>query len=68
MEDFILYRAISSANIFTSLSAEMTVATSLIYSINRSGPRTEPWGTPEITGRICESTPSILTYWLLLDK
>ena len=53
----ILYSAISSANIFMSLPAEIVDTTAFIYNMNRSGPRTDPWGTPEVTGRVWELTP-----------
>ena len=38
----IRYSAMSSANLFTSLPEEMQVATSLIYVMKTSGPKTDP--------------------------
>jgi hypothetical protein len=32
-----------------------------VYSENKTGPRTEPWGTPEVTGKIDEVKESRLT-------
>jgi hypothetical protein len=31
---------------------------SLMYIKNSSGPRTVPWGTPEVTGAVSDATPS----------
>jgi len=58
----IRYSTISSENIFTWLPEEMQVATSLMYVMKRSGPKTDPWGTPDTTGRQQELTPSTHTH------
>jgi len=44
-----LYIKASSAYNLTVLL--MSLGKSLIYKRKRSGPRTEPWGTPESTGQ-----------------
>ncbi|CAM9921516.1 unnamed protein product [Bubo scandiacus] len=31
--------------------------------LNRSGPKTEPWGTPLVTGRQLDLTPFTTTLW-----
>ncbi|CAN0178455.1 unnamed protein product, partial [Bubo scandiacus] len=36
---------------------------SSIKMLNRSGPKTEPWGTPLVTGRQLELTPLTTTLW-----
>jgi hypothetical protein len=36
---------------------------SLMYIKNSSGPRTVPWGTPEVTGAVSDATPTI-TLWV----
>ena len=30
----------------------------------RHGPNTDPWGTPDITGKVSDVHPSILTFWV----
>jgi hypothetical protein len=47
---------------------DMAVGMSLIYSRNNRGPSIEPCGTPEVTGRKSELSPSITTLWVLSDK
>ena len=40
---------VSSANIWHwSPCARMTLSSSAVYIVNKSGPRTEPWGTPHV--------------------
>ena len=41
---------------------------SLIKIMNNSGPKTEPWGTPDITFSEVEFVLFILVYWFLLTK
>ena len=36
--------------------------------INRSGPKQEPWGDPQLRSKHPESVPLIHTRWLLLNK
>ena len=57
------YRRQSSANnlavLFTLLGR------SLMYiKKNSSGPRTVPWGIPEVTGAVSDATPSTITLWV----
>ena len=57
------YTAVSSANKWTGdckLSGR-----SLMYSKNKMGPRTDPWGAPDDTGSSSELSPSRTTVWLL---
>ena len=35
---------------------------SFINRMNKSGPRIEPWGTPDLTGRASGATPPITTF------
>ena len=39
-----------------------------MYIKNKSGPRTEPSGTPYKTGAKFDLWPLIEAYWFLLDK
>ena len=32
-----------------------------MYTKNIAGPRTDPWGTPDVTGRLSDSAPSTTT-------
>ena len=34
---------------------------SFLNKMNKRGPRIEPWGTPDLTGRASEVTPPITT-------
>ena len=40
-----------------------TSQTPLIYKMKRSGPRIEPCGTPEVTGRDEKEAPETTTCW-----
>ena len=40
----------------------------VVYRMKRSGPKTEPWGTPQDSGRGCEQWPEALTENDLEDK
>ena len=55
--DSMLYPSIktlvSSANEIENISFE-TLLRSLIYIMNKSGPRTEPWGTPQVITLVCD--------------
>ena len=57
------YRTLSSAN--RPNSEVIWRPMSLMYSKNITGPRTVPWGTPEVTvtGEDCE--PLTTTFWVL---
>ena len=57
---------LSSANNRTRLKRFSAV--SFIYTKNRSGPNTEPWGTPAFTDRREEVAEFILTLCFLEDK
>src|SRR5215469_4442856 len=50
---------VSSANFEILLI--MSVSKSLIYIINRMGPRTDPWGTPLVTPDQFEDSPFMTT-------
>ena len=39
-----------------------------MYSKKRRGPRTVPWGTPEVTGTESEEEPSRRTRWVLFVR
>jgi len=39
-------------------------STSSVYSMNRSGPRTDPCGTPKCNGRLSDSLSPTRTIWL----
>ena len=41
---------------------------SLIYSRNKKGPKTDPWGTPEFVVLEEEVKPSKTTFWDLSDR
>jgi hypothetical protein len=41
---------------------------SFIYTRKRTGPRTVPWGTPEVTGTISDDSPSRTTVCVRFDK
>ena len=63
-ESFLLvtvkYTAVSSAN---SLTCEVIFSgRSFMYSRNKIGPRTEPWGTPDVTGISDDFSPSRATH------
>ena len=40
----------------------------VIYSINISGSKIEPWGTPDVTGKFSNCLPSTITDWLHYDR
>jgi len=39
-----------------------------MYKRNKSGPKTDPWGTPQETGNLVELQLFTDTYCILLDK
>ena len=49
----------SSANSLALLFRES--GKSFIYARNKQGPRTEPWGTPDMTGTVGDCLPSTTT-------
>ena len=60
-------------NILTSSANDDTVEEhpsdmSFTYSINRSGPKIEPCGTPDVMGKFSDCLPSTITVWLLSDR
>ena len=55
------YRKQSSANKLTDEFLFMYDERSFIYSRNKDGPRTLPWGTPDFTGAISDLAPSTMT-------
>ena len=63
-ESFLLvtvrFTAVSSAN---SLTCELIFSgRSFMYNKNKIGPRTEPWGTPDVTGISDDFSPSRATH------
>jgi hypothetical protein len=40
---------------------EILSGKSLTYNRNSTGPRIEPWGTPDVTGKVGEVTPRTVT-------
>ena len=61
-------RLVSSVNI-TGSNKRDTFGRSLTYTRNRSGPKIDPWGTPQVTylGSFLLFSP-ISMYYFLLDK
>ena len=58
---------VSSANSrVTSLVVQYCM--SLIKSKKRSGPKTEPWGTPHAMGLVSDFVPFITVYWVLFVR
>ena len=59
----VILRAIlvSSAKIAHKVFGDSTCGRSLMYRRKSSGPRIEPWGTPEVTGSQADSVPLIIT-------
>ena len=60
-------------NILTSSANDDTVEEhlsdiSFTYSINRSGPKIEPCGTPDVTGKFSDCLPSTIKVWLHSDR
>ena len=55
-----LYRIASSAN--SRIWEWVPVGRSLIYNRKRIGPKTEPWGTPDVTWIWSEVVPSSMTH------
>ena len=56
------YTAVSSAN---NLTWDWIFSgRSFMYNRKRSGPSTDPWGTPEVTGTSFEDSPSNTTVWV----
>jgi len=53
---------VSSANNLIVAPTGSRVQISLTYSINRMGPKTLPWETPLMTGKIDEYDLSTFTY------
>ena len=41
---------------------------SFIYNKKSNGPRTEPWGTPQLISNVSDDFPLIVTYCLRLVK
>ena len=68
MVTWVLQIFVSSAYnaIFVSLDTHLNI--SLINRTNKRGPKIEPWGTPDLTGRVLEVTPPIKTCCCLLCK
>ena len=60
------YTTVSSANNLTS--EWMFSGRSLIYKRNKIGPKTEPWGTPDVTGISDDFSPSKATHWVCPSK
>ena len=58
----VIYIIVSSAKSRTLLLTEL--GRSFIYARKRHGPNTDPWGTPDITGKVSDVHPSIRTFWV----
>ena len=59
---------VSSANNTSSLAvprALQMLLKSLMYMRNKRGPKQLPWGTPYAIGSFADSSPNMLTYWVL---
>ena len=56
-----LYIILSSAN---NLQSDDTHSgRSFMNARKRISPRTEPWGTPDVTSASCDPAPSTMTFW-----
>ncbi|KAK4832380.1 LOW QUALITY PROTEIN: hypothetical protein QYF61_022235 [Mycteria americana] len=60
------HNSVSSANFLRVHS--IPLSRSLIKILNRTGPNTEPWGTPLVTGHQLEQTPFTTTLWVQLSS
>ena len=60
-EQSVLRRFVSSANNI-ALNFSLAQYISFMYIIKSKGPRTEPWGTPVVSGRDLDLFPSNSTY------
>ena len=60
-------RLVSSAKWWT-LHNFIAWSRSFMYNKDRSGPRPDPWGTPQFIIARPDSYPFVDTYWLRLDK
>ena len=63
-----LYSLVSSANMLMLGPASTTSGRSLIYNTIRTGPNTDPWGTPLVTSDHSESCPFTITFCLRLQR
>ena len=58
---------VSSANVWWPIEwCWMTLERGVVYKINRTGPRTEPWGTPWETGAGSDFELLMETVWVVL--
>ncbi|KAK4828429.1 LOW QUALITY PROTEIN: hypothetical protein QYF61_026525 [Mycteria americana] len=55
------HNLVSSANLLRARS--IPSSRSLIKILNKTGPKTEPWGTPLVTGRQLDLVPFTTTLW-----
>ena len=62
------YTAVSSANILILIFSLEQFTRSFIYKMNKRGPRTEPWGTPQFINLRLDLWSFIWTYWCLFVK
>ena len=53
-----MYKTQSSAKCRTAELSDTMSGRTLMKSKNTNGPRTLPWGTPDLTGAVMEVTPS----------
>ena len=58
-----LYNLMSSANSLTVVEGSKESVTSLMKTLNKSGPRTLPWQTPLVTWQGLDMEELILTRW-----
>ena len=63
MEFMTRYTRQSSAKSLHLVEGSNTVGRSFINSKNKSGPRTVPCGTPDVTTILLEKQPSTVTFW-----
>ena len=61
------FRVVSSAyKIKLNLSLDLMI--SFIRTLNKKGPITDPWGTPDVMGCVEELTSPTITYCFRLDR
>ena len=65
----VMYICVSSANCWWEMAwSDIILAIGEIYRVKKSGPRTEPWGTPILHGVWVDVEPPTQTNWERSDK